>query len=112
MKFWQLVSLLRDRRPILAATFEDPRWRGYGAWLRDFDAIVNEQDRAKLDASMPDDLVRAALREAGIAVYRSGRTLRSRRAAETDRVVPAEEVFDSYGGDVVEEIFERGSVQV
>ena len=64
MKLWQLFSvMLQDNKveAIKTVALSKPQWREFAAWLENWKALVDSQDRTKLDYLLPDDLVLDAL---------------------------------------------------
>ncbi|MBN1936693.1 MAG: hypothetical protein JW934_18680 [Anaerolineae bacterium] len=118
MKFWELTSAFRDRPDILVQVFSEPTWHKYLKWYRELDRLVAAQDRQVLDASIPLELSRqiAALYPVRFYFYTEMHLLRE---ATIDRFpdVPhieltALQVHDRFGGSVIEEVFEKGSIRV
>ena len=112
MKFWQLVSLMRGHQTVSASVLDDPEWQVYADWSDELETIVEAQDRRRLDAQMPEQLVRAALSMMDTVVYQSGDRISSTRWSDSDRAIPVRDIYDRFGGSVVEDVFERGSVNV
>ena len=116
MRFWQLVSVFRDQRSTLHAVLERPQWRHYLPWLHDFSHLVQTENRAVLDSTLPDELCRDALQLLQIAFYLEGGWLHPsteyRPAPACAEVLTALQVFDRFGGEVMEDTLEYGSYKV
>src|SRR5262245_6288765 len=114
MKFWQLMSVARDQ-PNLVERLASSRdqWTGYAELARVFPALVKAQDRARLDSVVDDDFVAVVLGELQGHCYRAkDHWLRSWRMDASDEALSMAAVFQTYGGNVLEEVLERGSVLV
>lgn len=112
MKFWQLVSILRGHPDALTSAFKDIKWPEYAEWYSRFDVILENQEREKLDTTLPDDLVYSALKISKLLMYRSENTLLSSKRSPNDRAVPVEVAYAKFGGSVIEDVFERGSANI
>jgi len=116
MKLWNLVSFLRTEQSILKTIFSDAKWSSYEEVFRNFDALVQKQDRAVLDAELPDALCRQAL-SLSKRKYTLDRDHLSRipdayNTYETTKLLTALNVYDSFGGECLEEVEESGSCRV
>lgn len=110
MKFWQLVSVT-SQQLVLQKASEDSSWKDYESLARDFRQIVNEQDRQKLDLILADGFVATVLVEADRFCYLGAENqLRSWRFSTEDKELSFLDVFQRYGGDILEEVCEKGSV--
>ena len=70
MKFWQLVSIMRSELAVVRAVCASKgAWRFVDEWLDHFREIVDARDRVTLDHALPDDLVRAVLRQSKTRFY-------------------------------------------
>lgn len=112
MKFWELVSACRDERHLLDRLADRPEWTEFHRWTRDFDRLVETQDRATLDCELPDEACRHVLRESRRLYYLSRGYLGTTPLGSTDVVLSAVDAFDRYGGRVLEDVQEHGSVPV
>ena len=61
MKFWQLSVIMGRETSHLDAVLKQPRWIEYYQWHQNLDQLCEAFDRSKLDAILPEDLVREAL---------------------------------------------------
>src|SRR5215510_6307193 len=102
MKLWELVSVCRTEPELMERLADKAEWAVYLAWYRDINQIVDEQDRGKLDAEMPDDACLHVLKASQVNYFLSGGYLRSQRFTGSDRVLSAAEVFKLYGGRSLE----------
>ncbi len=112
MKFWELSSVMGSEQDVLEACLRKPQWVGYYDWYVNLDKIVNAQDREKLDAKMPNALVRDILLRSTQTFFLHGGRLRSRPFTDEDVKLSAVEAFDRFGGTALEETLERGSATV
>jgi hypothetical protein len=116
MKFWQLVSVMRvdnEREALKAVVSSKPAWQEFAGWLENWKALVDTQDRAKLDYVLPEDLVLSALAHSKRMCFLSNdETMRSRRASPDDVPISLAEAYRRYGGDALEDTFEYGSIAV
>ncbi|WP_457279754.1 hypothetical protein [Polaromonas sp. P5_D5] len=111
MKFWQLLSIAGEKLVAEKAT-TNSLWAHYAIWIGDLPAIVNSQNREKLDANLDFAFVSCVLSEVQqICYFGSDGILRSWRFSPEDKPVSLLSVFNSYGGDILEEILEKGSVK-
>lgn len=118
MKFWELASVMRGEDPVLEAVLRQEEWRKYHEWYRAHDQLVDSQDREKLDANLPDALIRDVLGKARLKYYLDGTSfpeqsiLRGRRVNDADVELSALTAFERYGGMVLEDTLEKGSYRV
>jgi hypothetical protein len=115
MKFWQLMSIAReeDRDLVRCVASTCPRWKKYELLAVNFPALVDAQDRIALDSLVDSDFVAAVLGKVRKNLYLSSDNwLRSWPLNVSDQVLSVLEAVTRYGGDVVEEIFEFGSMKV
>lgn len=112
MRFWELVSACRDEPQLLQRLSANPAWAQYLAWYGDFATLVRTQDRAKLDAEVPDEACLHVLGGSSATYYLSGGYVRTRRAEASDAQLTAAEVFTRFGGGFLEEVNEAGLAHV
>lgn len=116
MKLWQLVSVMSQNNHIGAiksVASSKPQWLEFAAWLEDWDALVDTQDRAKLDYVLPEDLVLSVLERSDLPCFLSNNcVMRSWRFSPIDVSISLAEAYRRYGGDVLEQAFEHGSIAV
>jgi hypothetical protein len=116
MKFWQLVSVMRvdnEREALKTVVSSKPEWQEFAAWLEKWKALVDTQDRGKLDYVLPEDLVLSALAHSKQLCFLSGDgVMRSRRFEPNDVPISLAEAYRRYGGDALEDAFEYGSIAV
>jgi hypothetical protein len=119
MKFWEVLSAFRDRQDILQAVLSSERWRDpYHAWLQNKDELIRSQNRAVLDSLVPFELSRqiAAQFDHEFLYSPGSGNLQSAAGAVSQEPtairMTALEVLDRFGGAVIEEVFEFGSVKV
>jgi hypothetical protein len=112
MKFWELTSVMRAEPNLLEVALRKPIWAEYYAWFTNLDKIVDAQDRGKLDARVPDALVRDALSGSRQTFYLYSGQLRSRRFTDEDVELSALDAFTHFGGTALEETLEKGSHRV
>jgi hypothetical protein len=114
MKFWQLSSACRSEPELIDSVLRDEtRWRSWADKFSRMNELVDVQDRSILDAELPDDLVRLVLSKLPTTFYLSSDGwLRSWAFNPHDKRLSALEAFDSYGGEVIEDVLEKGSYRV
>jgi hypothetical protein len=112
MKFWELNSVCRAEPQLMERLADKPEWAAYLDWYRHMDEIVDEQDRGKLDAEVPDDACLHVLSASQTPYFLSGGYLRSQRFTPSDRVLSAADAFKLYGGGSLEDAREYGLVEV
>jgi hypothetical protein len=120
MKFWETLSAFREFPTALAEVFGSDRWSAtYGDSFLRYAELVRTQDRATLDSHLPVELTREIARRCdGLQFYFSSDTCSLRRAtpglaADVGAItLTALDVHDRFGGSVIEEVLEYGSVTV
>jgi hypothetical protein len=112
VKFWELVSACRSEPDLLNRIADRRKWAIFAEWYRQFDQLVREQDRAKLDAELPDDLCEHVLEASNSRYYVSEGYIRIRRYAETDTSLTSLDIYRLYGGGLLEEIDEFGAARI
>jgi hypothetical protein len=105
MRFWELVSFLRSEPSALQHLGDRPEWSVFADWQRNFTALVRRQDRSSLDTELSDDLCRHIL---SFSSQRFEVIDGHLRASEGGRF-SALNVYDRYGGWILEEVSEFGS---
>lgn len=109
MKFWELTSVMWSERRALETSLIKPEWDRYYEWYLNYDRLVDEQDREKLDAIVPDKLVSEILSQSKQTFFQGEGWLRSYRFAKDDEEVSALAVFEKFGGRALDEVLEKGS---
>ncbi len=113
MKFWQLISAFRSEPAVLKAVLADPDWAEFGDWYARFESIVADQDRITLDTPVPDALARAvASRSSQTFQLTSDGTLCIACGDSDAEKLSAVDVLERFGGAVIEDVHEYGSVQI
>src|SRR5260370_36578314 len=75
---------------IKTVALSKPQWQEFAAWLENWEASVDSQDRTKLDYLVPDDLVLSALARTDLVCFVSNDgVMRSRRFSPHDIPMPA-----------------------
>lgn len=106
------MSVCRDEGHLLERLGDRPEWAEFLSWVRDFDRLVDTEDRQKLDYELPDEACRQVLRESRHRYYLSEGYVRLRPWGTIEAVLSAVEVLDRYGGRVLEDVREYGLVNV
>jgi hypothetical protein len=114
MKLWQLMSIMDGEKALLRSIASSQTgWGQFVTWIDDFENLVRAQDRSKLDYVLPDDMVRLALARSEKACFLDmDGWLRSRRMSPDDVLLPVLEIYQRFGGDLLEEVFDKGAVAV
>ena len=112
MKFWELVSVCRNEPYILERLADNPQWSIFLEWNRSFQEFVRRQDRAKLDAEVPDGAVLHVLEASRAKYHVSKGHVRVRRLGPDDRVLSSVEVVRLYGGSFLEDVNEYGLARI
>jgi len=114
VKFWQLVSITNDDMRLISHVASlRPNWEKYILLVRDFDQLVQSQDRAALDSIVDADFSAAVLTNVKRDLYLSSDDwLRSWRFDHNDQLITILEAVTSYGADIVEDVYEKGSHKV
>lgn len=117
MKFWEVVVCFADDPQGLEAVIGNARRREpFHDHLKHFNDLVNAYSRDVLDTLVPLELSRELAARCKRSFYLSPETgnLRGDRHSyrPSDIQMTALEVHDHFGGSVIEEIGEKGSVRV
>lgn len=114
MKFWELTSAFRSENNILEFILGKPQWKEYGDHFQNFSSLVKEQNRAILDQSVPDELIKEVCQMSKLKFYLYDTNLRSTKLFGDDNFqeLSSLEVFLKYGGSCIEEVLEKGSLGV
>jgi hypothetical protein len=114
MKLWKMVSVLGgSTAKAEAIARSNPHWAIYAGWIRDFTELVKLQDRQKLDGELPEAFVREVFSTTQNKIFIStDGTIRSRKVFTGDIEIGLLEAFDRFGGDIIEEVMERGSFKI
>jgi hypothetical protein len=117
MKYWQLMSVMRANKQckelINIVASAQVEWQFVAEWLAQDAILVNTQDRAKLDYELPDAFVRAALEKSDLKFYLSeDGWLRSWKMSPSDELMTAVNAFNRYGGEKLEDAYEKASVKI
>ena len=120
MKFWEAISAFRDEPDILAKVFGCDRWRSeYHELFSHFSEFVHEQQRDVMDTLLPLELTREIAENCHKKRFWYDPMQQELRAADEGFLIPgryiemtALEVHDRFGGSMIEEVCEYGSVQV
>jgi hypothetical protein len=112
VKFWELSSVCRAEPQLMERLADKPEWAAFLEWSRRMDEIVDEQDRGKLDAEVPDDARLHVLNASHTTYFVSGGYLCSQSFSPSDRRLSAAEAFNLYGGRSLEDAREYGLVEV
>src|SRR5260370_34128463 len=84
---------------IKTVALSKPQWQEFAAWLENWEALVDSQDRTKLDYLVPDDLVLSALARTDLVCFVSNDgVMRSRRVSPDDISIPVAGGYPRYGG--------------
>lgn len=110
MKFWQMITICSDKSGILIKTLSQKKWQEYLHWYENFNYLVGERDRNKLDAIMPTKLIEELLSQYDKVLYETSDNLRSYRFSDDDIMISYFEVYKKYGADILEDVIEKGSM--
>lgn len=114
MKVWQLASLVRERPELLSTVAaQRPEWLPFRQTFANLDVLFRRNDRSELDAELPDEYVVQVLSLLPRSCFLgTDGWLRSRRHSPEDQELPFLDAYVRYGGTVLEDVCEYGSVQV
>jgi hypothetical protein len=112
MKFWELVAVCCDEPGILEHLGDRPEWNEYLDWWHREAALADNQERDKLDRQMPDELCRHLLVRTRTRYRISNGYLRQASANGVGPTYSAVEIYDRYGGSVLEHVREKGSAPI
>jgi len=114
MKLWQLVSVMRQNdnvEAIESVASSKPQWQEFAACLENWNALVDTQERAKLDYVLPEDVVLSVLERSELRCFLShNRVMRSWQFSPVDASISLADAYRRYGGNALEEAFECGSI--
>lgn len=103
------MSVCRDEPELVERLADSPEWAEYVGWWHNQHVLIANQDRDKLDHQLPDDLCRHVLIGSSTR-YRILHGHVRRAANDTEgQTYSAIEIYDRYGGSVLEEVNEFGS---
>ena len=110
VRFWELMSVCGADPVMLAAIRSAPEGERFIAWIDDFDRLVMDRDRERLDFEVPDSVCLLAFRASTKTYFLTpdGR-LRWSSLHGDETEMSAVEVFLRFGGSVIEEVQEKGS---
>jgi hypothetical protein len=120
MKFWELVSSFREEPWAVLEVVSRPEWQEpYRRWLGAYNQLIDREDREVLDALVPEALSREVARLCSRrfaysplwGVVRESWPEGGRNPGPLEDL-SALEVHDRFGGWVIEEIGEFGSMSV
>ena len=115
MKFWELISAFRGFEEQVSETLAKARWnQPYSEWYRNKSQLIDNQEREKLDAPIPEDLVLEVAQAIGDrqVFYLNEDILRNRLHSPNDTRLTVLEVVKRYGGSIVEGVMEYGSFKI
>ncbi len=117
MKFWCLVSMLRERedKQMLERVLSLPRWSEWWQHYKNHDELVQSQNRMILDMELPDELCRDVLSKCDwkyVREYNDLFRIAERDAAKWPVAFSTVEVYEQYGGDCLEDIAEFGAYHI
>lgn len=111
MKFWELDSIFRgERQQALEKMLSDKRWQNFKNDLAIIDDLITRQDRSKLDQEIPESLMIEALEQLDSTFVIKRNHLMLADAGEQG--LSAVEVARRFGGSIIEDVQEYGSVPV
>lgn len=112
MKFWQLISIAREQ-PQLVSRVASQRvgWKQYGENAANFSSLIAEQNRRILDEIVDPDFSEAVLSRVRRPLFLGQGWLRM-RPLNSEREISALEAARHFGGEAVEDAFEKGSIAV
>jgi hypothetical protein len=112
LKFWELMSVCRDEPKLLELLADSPHWAEYAAWWRNERELIINQDRAKLDHQLPDDVCRHVLAGSDVRYRITHGHVRCAVNDSDEQTYSAVEIYDWYGGGALEEVKEFGSFRI
>lgn len=120
MKFWEAISAFRDDPEALDRVLGSDRWRSeYYKLYSHFDEHVREQRRDVMDMLLPLELTREIAANCHKKRFWYDPSRQELRVAEEGILIPGKyiemtalEVYDRFGGSMIEEVCEYGSAQV
>jgi len=116
MKFWEMISILRNEQKELETILNDPIWSRYLRWYQKLSLHIQNQNRTILDAEVPIELCQKALSLSKHSFYlHKGYLYRSSETISTDssrNVLSAFDVYSRFGASCIEEVLEKDSCRV
>jgi hypothetical protein len=116
MKFWELVSMFRDEDAVLLAVLREPQWALYLGWYNDYAKHASGRNQNVLDAEMPEELCRRAVRQSQKKFYIHDNYLYYYLSGVQTPAgispMTALEAFEKFGGTALEEVLEKSSFYV
>lgn len=114
MKFWQLASITREERDLIIRIAESSfLWKKYENLYKKISDLIRTQNREILDSIIDDDFVVMVLEKFRRNLYLSpNNCLQSYKSDPSDKEFSILDSYKRYGGDVVEDVLEYGTVHV
>ena|ERR1700754_1966409 len=113
MKYWHLMSIMRDEKEIVESEFLKPKWAEYLGYFRNDHAIVVNQQRNILDKELPDELVNNVLSKSSKHLYISEKIkIRTYRVFDSDEEISLLKAAELLSGADLEEAFEKTEVNI
>lgn len=112
MKFCELYSICRQHERFFETALKRAEDQTYFQWFQDIDEICKTQQRDKLDAKLPNSICVQALKNYPDKMFISGDRIRSYRMRDDDEEISYLDVYQKYGGPLLEEVLEKGSKEL
>lgn len=114
MKLWQMDSILQGNRSLPATVAaSNEAWHYLKSLFDEMHELRKKGNRDILDADLPSEFVIAVLNEVDQYCFLSSDGwLRSRRIDLNDKKLSFVECFKKYGGEILEDVGEKGAFQV
>ena len=96
---------------MLGEELRNPEWTEFKEIHDNYTDIVNKQEKMKLNRIVPDELARAVVSKLKLRFVLRGDNLRLAPDGE-EGDLSAMDVVDRFGGEVIEEVLEKGSFRV
>lgn len=114
MKFWQLLDIFRDEKPLLAQIFSHKKWRVYLHNFYNIENITINGNRAVLDAEIDDELLREVCAKTKKNIYFSSKKnkIYSYKSGYAEIEIPLLDAIVKFSHDSIEEAFEKSEANV
>ena len=109
-KLWECASLSGGAGAMKAALLGTP-WESYIGVLDDYRGAVERQDRGVLDQVVPDEMAVYCIATHGAVAYRTDNGRLHSWDGHGGEPVPAATLVWMYGGALIEDLFEKGTVR-
>jgi len=111
VKFWELTSVCRSHPQVLKQSLQEQGEMQLLQWVGQLSALVDQQQRSILDSQVDADVCRRVLAALPFQLHQGECYLWSVARDETTPIALVD-VFDRYGGSIIEDVLEKGRASI